>query len=236
MFTTPAIALFVLSLLATFATSNLSLSSLLPFTLNQPMKLPPTKSGVAFHSWSVQTGPIFEQVSEVWDQLEADLAKNDVETAASRLRRHLEYIAGELADQLGAKPVYRRDFSYDLGDLLPALIGRQGELLKLAAAGNDWKDDDLRAKVEAMKITRTATLTTFGGEQWVINKAVHYNGWASFSRSEFRAVVEAFKALLLPFRCPKAECDSWLYVTPRKGDEEALRCHCMGINLNLKPK
>ena len=195
------------------------------------------KSGVAFHSWSVQTGPIFEQVSEVWDQLEADLAKNDVETAASRLRRHLEYIAGELADQLGAKPVYRGDFSYDLGDLLPAVIGRQGELLKLAArAGNDWKDDDLRAKVEAMKTARTETLTKCGGEQWVINKAVHYNEWASFSRSEFRAVVEAFKALLLQFRCSKAGCESWLYVTLKKGDAEALRCHCMGINLNLKPK
>ena len=195
------------------------------------------KSGVTFHSWNVQTGPIFEQVSEVWDQLEADLVKNDIETAASRLRRHLEYIVGELADQLGAKPVYRGDFSYDLGDLLPAVIGRQGELLKLAAkAGNDWKDDDLKAKVKAMKTARTETLTKSGGEQWVINKAVHYNEWASFSRLEFRAVVEAFKALLLQFRCPKAGCDSWLYVTPRKGDAEVLRCRCMGINLNLKPK
>ena len=196
-----------------------------------------SKSGVAFHSWSVQAGPIFEQVSEVWDQLEADLAKNDVETAASRLRRHLEYIVGELADLLGAKPVYRGDFSYDLGDLLAAVIGRQGELLKLAAkAGDDWKDADLEAKVKAMKTVRTKTLMKYGGEQWVINKAVHYNEWASFSRSEFRAVAEAFKALLLQFRCPKAGCDSWLYITPRKGDAEVLRCRCMGINLNLKPK
>ena len=39
-----------------------------------------SKSGIAFHSWSVQTGPIFEQTTEVWDQIERDLAKNDVET------------------------------------------------------------------------------------------------------------------------------------------------------------
>ena len=95
------------------------------------------KSGVAFHSWSVQTGPIFEQIAEVWDQIEADLARNEVETAASRLRRHLEYISGELADQLGAKPAYRGDFSYDLGDLLPAVIGRQGKLLKQAAESGE---------------------------------------------------------------------------------------------------
>ena len=88
------------------------------------------KSGVAFHRWSLQAGPGFEQISEVWDQIEGDLTKNDVETAASRLRRHLEYIDGEVADRLGAKPPYRGDFSYDLGDLLPAVIGRQGRVVE----------------------------------------------------------------------------------------------------------
>ena len=181
------------------------------------------KSGVAFHGWSVQTGPIFEQIAEVWDQIEADLGKNEVETAAARLRRHLEYIAGELADELGAKPAYRGDFSYDLGDLLPTVIGRQGELLKLASkAANHWADDDAKAKVEAMTTVRAEALTMCGGEQWV-----------SFTKQEFRAVVEAFKSLLLQFRCPKADCESWLYVTPRKGNPEILRCRCMGINLNL---
>ena len=195
------------------------------------------RAGVAFHSWSVETGPIFEQISEVWTQIDADLAKNDVPAAAGRLRRHLEYIAAELADQLGAKPTFRGDFSHDLGDLLPAVIGRQGELLKTAAkAANDWKDAEARGKVEAMKTTRLEALAACGGEEWVINKAVHYNEWADFSKAEFRAVVAAFKNLLLQFRCPKPECDSWLYVAPRKGDAELLRCRCMGINLNLRPK
>jgi hypothetical protein len=195
------------------------------------------RGGVAFHSWSIQTGPIFEQISDVWDQIEADLAKNDVPTAAGRLRRHLEYIAAELADQLGATPTYRGDFSYDLGDLLPAVIGRQGELLKLAAkAANDWKDEGAKAKVEGIKTARSEALAAYGGEGWVMNKAIHYNDWADFSKAEFKAVVAAFKALLLQFRCPKPECDSWLYVTPRKGDPEMLRCRCMCVNLNLKPK
>ena len=195
------------------------------------------KSGVAFHSWSVQTGPIFEQIAEVWDQIEADLARNDVETAASRLRRHLEYIAGEMADQLGAKPAYRGDSSYDLGDLLPAVIGRQGELLKQAAkAANEWKNDDAKAKVDAMKAARTEALTKYGDERWIINKAIHYNEWANFTRKEFRDVVEVFKTLLLQFRCTKPDCESWLYVTPRKGGSESLRCYCTKTNLNLKPK
>ena len=43
-------------------------------------------------------------------------------------------------------------------------------------------------------------------------------------------------SLLLQFRCPKADCESWLYVTPRKTNLEILRCRCMRINLNLKLK
>jgi hypothetical protein len=196
-----------------------------------------SKGGVAFHSWSVQTGPIVEELLGIWNQVEADVVRNDIDAAAVRLRRHFEYIAGELADQLGAKPAYRGDFSYDLGDLLPAVIGRQGELLKLAAkAANSWNGEEAKAKIEAMKEARSEALAKYGGENWVINKAIHYNEWATFSQSEFRAVVEAFKTLLLQFCCSRPGCESWLYVTPRKGDPETLRCRCAGVNLNLKPK
>ena len=177
----------------------------------------------------------FDKLITIYEQY---LRDNGMElTAASRLRRHLEYIAGELADDLGAKPAYRGDFSYDLGDLLPAVIGRQGELLKLAAkTANHWRDGGAKAKGEAMKTVRAQTLENYGGEQWVINKAIHYNEWASFSQQEFRAVVEAFKSLLAQFRYPKSGCESWLYVMPRKGNPEILRCQCMGINLDLKPQ
>ena len=195
------------------------------------------KGGIVFHSWSVQTGPIFEQLADVWDQVEKDLAKHDVSAASARLRRHLEYISAELADNLGAKPVYRGDFSYELGDLLSAVIARQAELLGLAAkSAEHWKNDEARGKVQALKTSRSEALRTHGGESWVLNKAVHYNEWAEFSKAEFKSVVEAFKTLLLQFRCGNAGCESWLYVTPRKGDPEALRCRCAALNLNLRAK
>jgi ABC-type multidrug transport system ATPase subunit len=196
-----------------------------------------SKGGIVFHKWSVQTGPIFEQFTDVWEQIDRDLAKNDVSAAAARLRRHLEYISAELGDYLGAKAAFRGDFSYDLGDLLPAVIGRQAELLKLAAkSAQDWKDDDAKMKVETLKTARANALTKYGGEAWMVNRAVHYTEWADFSKSEFKAVVGAFQALLLQFRCTKQGCESWLYVTPRKGDPEALRCRCASINLNLRVK
>ena len=194
-----------------------------------------SNGGVAFHSWSVQTGPIVEQAAGIWDSIESDIAKGDTDVAAARLRRHMEYLAGDLADQLAARPPFRGDFSYDLGDLLPAVIGRHGDLLKLAAkAANTWNDANGKAKVEALKTIRAEALSTYGGEEWVVNKAVHFNEWANFTSAELREVVEAFKLILEELRC--SSCESYLYLTPRKGDPDSLRCRCGSVMLNLKPK
>ena len=194
-----------------------------------------SKGGATFHSWSVQTGPIVEQAVGIWDDIESDISKGDTEVAAGRLRRHMEYVSGELADQLGAKPPFRGDFSYDLADLLPAVIGRQRQLLKLAEkAANTWNDEDGKVKVEALKSARAKALPAYNDEAWVINKAVHFNEWANFTENEFRRVVQAFKSLLEGLRC--SSCESWLYVTPRKGDLESLRCRCGSVTLNLRLK
>ena len=195
------------------------------------------KAGVVFQGWHVQTGPIYEQDSEVWAQIETEITKNNVDMASFRLRRHLEYISAELADQLGAQPTFRGDGSYELSDLLPAVIRRHGELLGQAAkSANAWKNAEATATVAEMKGARSEALKKHGDENWIVNKAIHWNEWAAFSKTELREVVEAFKGLLAQFRCPKPECDSWLYVTPSKASPDALRCPCMSVNLNLKTK
>ena len=76
-------------------------------------------------------------------------------------------------------------------------------------------------------MVRAEALTMYGGEQWVINKAIHYNEWVSVTKQEFRAVVEAFKSLLLQFRCPKADCESWAPCDAEEGKpgEPALPLH-----------
>jgi hypothetical protein len=194
------------------------------------------KSSVAFHTWTVETGPVLDEVSEVWDKIDADLAKNDVPAAAGRLRRHLEFVSAELADELGAKVSFRGDGGNGMGELLSAVIGRQGELLKSALkAAKSWGDKDRIAKVEAFQKARSEILTAKEGEQWVINKAIHYNEWAELSRNDFKPVVTAFKQLLQQFRCDKPKCDSWLSLTPRN-DPVDLRCACGTFRLNLKEK
>jgi energy-coupling factor transporter ATP-binding protein EcfA2 len=161
------------------------------------------KSAVAFHTWTVETGPILDEIAEVWDKIDVDLAKNEVPTAAARLRRHLEFVASDLADELGAKVHYRADGGYDMGELLSAVIGRQGELLKQAAkAAKSWGDSEEIAKVAAFQDARNRMLAERDGEQWIINKAIHYNEWADLSKNDFKPVVVAFRQLLQQFSSP----------------------------------
>jgi hypothetical protein len=178
-----------------------------------------------------------EQLGDVWQRIDADVGKGDLDAAAARLRRHMEYVSGELADEIGATPRYRGDFAYDLGDLFPAVISRYGELLKQAAkAASSWNDKASQTAVQALKERRVEALSTHGDESWVINRLVHYNEWAQFSKNEFVDVVDAFKGVLKTLRCPLPDCNSWLYVSPKKGDPEALRCRCGALNLNLRSK
>lgn len=192
------------------------------------------KSAIAFHTWTVDTGPVLDEIAEVWEQIDADLAKNEVPTAAARLRRHLEYVAADLADELAAPVAFRGDGSYDMGVLLSAVLGKQGDLLKDAVkAAKSWNDADQSTKAEEMLKARSDILAEKSGEEWIINKAVHYNEWADLSKEDFRPVVSTFKRLLDQFRC--AKCQSWLSVSPRVNPTD-LRCSCGGLRLNLKKK
>ena len=192
------------------------------------------KTSLAFHSWTIDTGPLVESNLEIWDEINSSLGKGKVEAAAAALRHHLEYVSRLLADQLGAAPQFRADGNYELGDLLPSVLARMKDLYgKAAVAAQSWgKNDDKEAIAR-----RKAVLSTAAGasnvEQWAVNKAVHYNEWANFGKKDFQPVVAAFKALLACFRCDA--CKSWMHITPR-AMPKSLRCGCNAINFNLKPK
>jgi recombinational DNA repair ATPase RecF len=192
------------------------------------------KTSLAFHSWTIDTGPLAESNEEIWDEIASALAKGKVEAAAAALRHHLEYVSRLLADQLGATPQFRADGNYELGDLLPPVLARMKDLYgKAAAAAQSWGKDGEKDAVAKKKAALSTSAGAWGPEHWAINKAVHYNEWANFGKKDFEPVVAAFKALLSCFRCET--CESWVHVTPR-GTPESLRCGCNAINFNLKPK
>jgi len=194
-----------------------------------------SKTSVAFHGWTIDTGPLVESNQDIWVEIAQALAKDKVPVAAGVLRHHLEYVSRHLADQLGASPQFRADGDYELGELMPSILRRMDELLgKAANCAQSWsKSEDKKAIV-----VRRSVLTESKGaksvNEWAINKAVHYNEWANFVKKDFEPVVAAFKNLLEGFRC--SDCDSWIYVTPRRGPAESLRCSCSGVSINLKLK
>src|SRR5262249_55871197 len=162
--------------------------------------------------------------------------RNEVPSAAARLRRHLEYVSRDLADELGAKVKFKADGGYDMGELLNSVVGRHNELLKLAAkAAKSWGDQEQLSRVESIQKKRAQLTVVKDVEQWAINKAIHYNEWANLSKNDFMPVVNAFRDLLQQFRCDKPNCDSWLSLTPRH-DPIDLRCACGSFRLNLKEK
>lgn len=194
-----------------------------------------SKTSITFHSWTIDTGPLVESSEGIWVEIDQALTKGKVEAAAGALRRHLEYVSRHLADQLGASPQFRADGNYELGELLPSVMSRMKKLLgKAASAAQSWGNT---AKTDAAAGHKRALSESKGAadmEQWAVNKAVHYNEWANLGKKDFEPVVAAFKDLLERFRC--ATCESWLYVTPKRGLPEALRCDCEAYSFNLKTK
>ncbi len=193
-------------------------------------------TSLAFHSWTVDTGPLVESNVEIWDDIAASLAKGKISAAAAALRHHLEYVARLLANDLGAYTMFKADGNFELGELMPSVLTRLKELCgKAADAAQSWGDDD--AKTAALD--RKAKLSTCNGamsvERWAVNRAVHYNEWENFGRKDFEPVVTAFRELLDCFRCDS--CDTWLHATPR-GIPETIRCSCNKVSMNLtrKPK
>lgn len=196
-----------------------------------------SKSAAEFRSWTVATGPVLGEVAGVWDQIDDDLAKNEVPTASGRLRRHLEYVATELAEEFAAKVPFKGDGGYDMNELLDAVIGRQGELLKQAnKAANSWDSAEEKARVKELQEARTKILKARNDEQWIINKALHYNEWAAdLSKEDFGPVVEIHRQLLGQFRCENPNCKSWIAPTDRQNPDD-LRCDCGSFRLNLRQK
>jgi hypothetical protein len=193
-----------------------------------------SKTSIAFHSWTIDSGPLVESNLEIWDEIAAALAKGKVEAAAAALRHHLEYVSRHLADQIGAAPQFRADGNYELGELLPSVLKRMRELCgKAADAAQSWGNEIAKEAAGKLKSVLSTSSGASNVEQWAVNKALHYSEWANFGRKDFEPVVGSFKDLLGCFSCGK--CESWLFVTPRS-NPDSLRCACNAINFNLKPK
>ncbi len=195
-----------------------------------------SKAFVHFKRWSVEDGPVVWEGDEIWAELEKELANQGVATASGTLRRYLEYLFSQLANKLQAPVPYRGDARWDLGELLPAVVGRFRTILgKAADSAQSWQNSGNTLLIASRKTKVGEALARTEAERWPINASIHYNEWANLQEHEFRPVLAAFKELLVQFRC--SACENYLYLLPQRGSSpEEIRCDCGNVNFNLKRK
>ena len=194
------------------------------------------KTSVVFYSWTIDTGPLVQSNEDIWGEIETLLKIGKVDGAAAALRHHLEYAMSILADQLGARPQYKADATYELEEMMTSVLSRTKDLLgKAAESAKSWGKPDREADALEKKKFLSNCNAGMRVEQWSVNKAVHYNAWANFGVNDFKPVVAAFKELMECFRC--MVCGGWIYVLP-KTIPQSLRCSCetISFNMTMKPK
>jgi hypothetical protein len=128
---------------------------------------------------------------------------------------------------------YHANGHYDLGDLWPAVIQAwKARLQEAKDSAISWKASvtEVDSKIAEAKQNIAKTQS----EQWMINKAVHYNEWANLQSAEFASLASAYQDFLRSMQCANSACGEFLCVSPIKGKREALRCSCGQNNFNLK--
>lgn len=189
----------------------------------------------SFAGWTVDAGPRVLNDLDIWTEVQKALDEGAVAEAAAMLRRYLEYTAPILADNLRAKIPFQGDGDYGLGDLMPSALKEWQNKLKVGEeSAVHWNRNDLKKIIAAKRARAKELIARPNEDMWMINRLVHYNEWVNLLPKEVQELVDSFKKLLEHMRCEKENCGSYLYLLPRKGKAEEMRCNCGATNINLK--
>lgn len=195
-----------------------------------------SKGVVEFYSWTLGTGPRVNSGKDIWAQIRHEIDEGNIPTAAFLLRRGSEEFFFDVCVKIGAQVRLRADAKYDLGELMPAAVGRYRKLVGRAKnVANSWNDNELMTMLNERDATMSQIYSRTQAEQWAVNVNVHFNNWTNFAPEDFRPVAEAFHDLHLAFTCP--QCKSVLSIASLGPEREAaVRCTCGKHSWNLVAK
>jgi len=194
-----------------------------------------SKNYIELYNWNLATGPQINNEADVWERIEEDLSKNDVSSAAQKLRRFSEQYFGIVCDSLQAPVKYKLNGRWELGDFLPASYSAMNKLLKKAKnSANSWNQGELISNIEEFDSIISQIYKRTNAEQWGINASVHYNNWLYLEKPDFLPIKEAFIDLINSFQCNR--CGGILFVSTENLNPVSLRCNCGQINFNLVEK
>ncbi|CAD6492451.1 MAG: DNA replication and repair protein RecF [Candidatus Argoarchaeum ethanivorans] len=190
---------------------------------------------IEFYNWNVDTGPQVNYQADMWTKIEEDLEKNDVPSAAARLRRGLEEYFGLVCDSLHIPVRYKLNGQLDLGDFISPLMDRYRDIIKKGRnSASSWGNIEVKEKFDELDSIRKEIYTRTHAEQWGINPNVHYNNWIFFSENDFRPIKEAFQDFCNLFVC--GSCGGTFKLTTVGMKTAGVACNCGSINWNLIPK
>jgi len=190
---------------------------------------------IEFTRWTLNGGPCVESEVDLWDRIELDLAKQDIPSAAFRLRNGSERFFEHLCDALRAPVLYKLNGRWDLGDYMDGAISRFKTILGRAkASAQSWGNRDLFDTLTELETVTKQILQRTGHERWMVNAAVHFNKWHELSEPDFRPIVEAFRDLFALFRCQS--CGGLIRISQEQHVETSVRCPCQTVNWNLVKK
>ena len=189
------------------------------------------KNMLHFMNWSIDSGPIIEIEKDLWDRINEDLNKDDVPSAAHKLRRNAECFFENVCDFLSSNITYRGNHQWDLGDYAPAAISSYK--VYIAKAKDNFNTMGQQDKVDRLNILEREANDVISKaqiEQWIINKNVHYDKWDGFTKADFTPIVDAFKKLFDLFYCKS--CGNMI-MRSENGDKTTVSCGCGDIFWNI---
>ena len=191
------------------------------------------RNRIEFSNWTIENGPSVNISGDIWDEIDDDLERNDIPSAAAKLRRGSEEYFSQVCSALHAPVRFNLSGQYELGDLLSGATAEYKRELKHAKeAANSWgKTDELERLKEIDEFSRNV-FTRLNMERWAVNPALHYNQWADFTPQDFKPVVDIFRDLFSIFQCNK--CGTLLHLVINGPRPEAVKCNCGEVNWNLK--
>ena len=191
------------------------------------------RNRIEFSNWTIENGPSVNISGDIWDEIDDDLERNDIPSAAAKLRRGSEEYFSQVCSALHAPVRFNLSGQYELGDLLSgAMAEYRSELKHAKEAANSWGNTDELERLKEIDEFSRNVFTRLNMERWAVNPALHYNQWADFTPQDFKPVVDIFRDLFSIFQCNK--CGTLLHLVINGPRPEAVKCNCGEVNWNLK--
>lgn len=193
------------------------------------------RNRIEFSNWTINNGPSINVFGDIWELIYDDLNKNDIPSAAAKLRRGSEEYFTQVCASLHAPVKFNFNGQYELGDLLTGALSEYNNQLKHAkSAANSWGNNEELEKLKDIETFSKDVFKRLNMERWAVNPAVHYNQWADFTQEDFKPVVETFHDLFSIFKC--SECGTLLHLVTQGPRAEVVKCNCGNVNWNLIDK